>query len=223
MRRIMYGSCVVSSEQAIGDLPRCLVQKRIVRFLLALMHGLACCFYLLLVELFQSTQYHSRERVLFFRSTILMNTDANPFASDGPNTTGGTEDFEGDIDLAGAERTGSVVGGSDQGAASSQFPPPWPGLAMNPLRPTFRAETQTDPTVPPLPEGGGEATAEPEDPSAELLRRVSAGSREPDVSRVKLAKMPAPAGSRGLTPAKAWQDRFTIRLRTWLNVISPEF
>ena len=63
---------------------------------------------------------------------------------------------------------------------------------MNPLGPTFRAETQTDPTVPPLPEGGGgEATAEPEDPSAELLRRVLAGAREPDVSRVKLAIMPS--------------------------------
>ena len=49
---------------------------------------------------------------------------------------------------------------------------------MNPLGPTFRAETQTDPTVPPLPEeGGGEATAEPDDTSAELLRRVLAGSR----------------------------------------------
>ena len=92
------------------------------------------------------------------------------------------------------------------------------------LGPTFRAETQTDPTVPPLPEEEGvEATAEPEDPSAELLRRVLAGAREPDVSRVKLAKMPAPTGSRGLPPAKAWQDWFTIRLRTWANVISPEF
>ena len=66
---------------------------------------------------------------------------------------------------------------------------------MNSLGPTFRAETQTDPTVPPWPEeGGGEATAEPEDPSAELLRRVLSGVREPDVSRVKLAKMPAPTG-----------------------------
>ena len=64
---------------------------------------------------------------------------------------------------------------------------------MNPLGPTFRAETQTDPTVPPLPEEeGGEVTAEPEDPSAELLRRVLAGDREPDVPRVKLARMPAP-------------------------------
>ena len=47
--------------------------------------------------------------------------------------------------------------------------------------------------------------------------------REPDVSRVKLAKIPAPSGSRGLPPAEAWQDWFTIRLRTWANVISPEF
>ena len=43
---------------------------------------------------------------------------------------------------------------------------------MNPLGPTFRAETQTDPTVPPWPEEeGGEATAEPEDPSAGALEK----------------------------------------------------
>ena len=65
--------------------------------------------------------------------------------------------------------------------------------------------------------------AEPEDPSTELLRKVLAGSREPDVSRVKLAKMPAPTGSRVKPSAKAWQDWFTIRLTTWANVISPEF
>ena len=35
--------------------------------------------------------------------------------------------------------------------------------------------------------------------------------------------MPAPTGSRGLPPAKAWQDWFTIWLRTWATVISPEF
>ena len=34
--------------------------------------------------------------------------------------------------------------------------------------------------------------------------------------------MPAPTGSRGLRPAKAWQDWFTTRLRTWANVISRE-
>ena len=50
-----------------------------------------------------------------------------------------------------------------------------------------------------------------------------AGAREPDVSRVKLARLPAPTGSRGLPPAEAWQDWITIRLRTWANVISPEF
>ena len=92
---------------------------------------------------------------------------------------------------------------------------------MNPLGPTFRDETQdettADPTVPPLPEEEGE----PEDPSTELLRRVLAGSREPDVSQVKLAKMPAPTGSRGLLRAKAWQDGFTIKLRTRANVIQP--
>ena len=157
-----------------------------------------------------------------------MNFDANPFADCEPNTTGGTEDLGGDFGLAGAAgraaRTGSVFGGSDQGTASSQFPPPRPGLGMNPVGPTFRAETQTDLTVPLLPEvEGGEATAEPEAPSAKLLRRMLAVAREPDSSRDKLARMPAPTGSRGFPPAKAWQDWFTIRLRTWANVISPEF
>ena len=41
-----------SSEQAFGDLPRCPVQKRIVSFVLALVHGPACCPHLLLVGLF---------------------------------------------------------------------------------------------------------------------------------------------------------------------------
>ena len=93
---------------------------------------------------------------------------------------------------------------------------------MNPLGPTLRAETLTDPTVPPLPEEG-EVTAEPEDHSTEPLRRMLAGAWEPDVSRVNLARMPAPTGSRGLPPAKAWQDWFTVWLRKWANVISPEF
>ena len=98
-----------------------------------------------------------------------------------------------------------MFGGSDQETVSSQFPPPWPGLGMNPLGPTPRAEPQTDPTVPPLPEEEGEVTAEPEDPSTELLRRMCAGAREPDVSRVKLARTPAPTRSRGLPPTNAWQ------------------
>ena len=71
--------------------------------------------------------------------------------------TGGPEDPARDFDLAGAvgraARTGSVFGGSDRGAASTQFPPPMPALGMKPLGPTFGAETQADPTVPPLPEG----------------------------------------------------------------------
>ena len=45
--RIVHGS----SEQAVGDLLRCLVQKRIVCFVLALIHGLACCSHHLLVGL----------------------------------------------------------------------------------------------------------------------------------------------------------------------------
>ena len=71
------------------------------------------------------------------------------------------------------------------------------GPGMHPLAPTFRAET------PPLPEEEGEVAAEPEDPSTELLRKVLAANREPDVPRVKLAEILAPTGSRGLPPAKA--------------------
>ena len=41
-----------SSEQAIGDLLRCLVQKRIVCFVFALIHDLTCCSHFLLVGLF---------------------------------------------------------------------------------------------------------------------------------------------------------------------------
>ena len=66
-----------------------------------------------------------------------MNDDANPFAGYEPNTTGGPEDLEGDFDLAGAAGRAARTGGSDQGAATTQFPPPWPGLGMNPLGPTF--------------------------------------------------------------------------------------
>ena len=106
-----------------------------------------------------------------------MNTGADPFAGYEPNTTGGTEDLGGGFDLteaAGrAARTGCVFGESDQRTASSQFPPPWPGL-------------------------GSESTR--------------------NHVQIQLLQV-----SRGLPPAKAWQDCFTIRLGTWANVISPEF
>ena len=119
-----------------------------------------------------------------------MNNDANPIA----NAGAGQEDLGVDFSLAGA----AEGGGSDQGAASAAFPPPCLGLGLNPRGPAFRAfraETQhgaaADPTVPPLPEVEAERAAEPEDPSTELLSRVLAGNREPDMARVKLAKIPA--------------------------------
>ena len=89
---------------------------------------------------------------------------------------------------------------------------------MNPLGPAFRAETAADPKVPPLPAEEGEGAAEPEDPLTELAKKELAGSREPR----RIASQPAPTGSRGLPPAKASQDWFTIRLRTWASVISLE-
>ena len=150
-----------------------------------------------------------------------MNNDANTFAGYEPNPIGGPDDLGCDFDLAGAagraartwERSRSGIN-----AVSTTM-----AMAGNESSRTFGAETKADPTVPPLPEEEGQVAAEPEDPSTELLRKLLAESREPDVSRVKLAKMSAPTGSRGLPPAKAWQDWFTIRLRTWANVISPEF
>ena len=78
---------------------------------------------------------------------------------------------------------------------------------MNPLGPSFTTETQhgttADPTVPPLPEEEVEIAAEPEDPSTELVRKVLIGNREPDISRVQLAKMPALARSEDLPPEEA--------------------
>ena len=63
-----------------------------------------------------------------------------------------------------------MFGGGDQDTTA--FPPPWPGLGLNPLG--FRAETQrganaADVNDPPLPEGGETGEREPEDHSAELL------------------------------------------------------
>ena len=83
-----------------------------------------------------------------------MNNDANPVTCYEPNAAAGQGNLGSDFTLAGAAeraaRTGSVFGGSDQGAASAAFPPPWPGLGLNLLGPTFRAETQhgaaADPT-----------------------------------------------------------------------------
>ena len=124
----------------------------------------------------------------------MMNIDANPVAVYEPNAVAGQVDLGGDFNLAGAAEKRCKNWGMCQGAASAAFPPPWPGLGLNPRGPTFRAETQHGaaayPTVPPLPEEGEEGSAEPEDPLTELLRRVLAGNRESDMSRVKLAKIP---------------------------------
>ena len=144
------------------------------------------------------------------------NNDAKPLAGYEPSAAAGQEDLGGDFNLAGtagrAARTGCVYGGSDQGAASAAFPPPWPVLGLNPLG---RAETQrkaaAGATVPPLP-------AEPEDLSTELLRKVLAGNREPDISRVKLAKMPAGEGMARLVHDQAQdvgqRDQPRVRGRT---------
>ena len=89
-----------------------------------------------------------------------MNTDADPFAGYEPNTTGGTEDLGGGFDLAGAAgraaRTGSVFGAKRSRDSIITSP----------------TETQTNPTILPLPdEEGGNDTAEPEDPSTEPIEK----------------------------------------------------
>ena len=70
-------------------------------------------------------------------------SSANPFAGYEPSAAAGQEDLKGDFNLAGAAdgatRTGSVFGRSDQGAASAAFPPPWPGLGLNPPGPNVKS------------------------------------------------------------------------------------
>ena len=114
-----------------------------------------------------------------------MNFDANPFSGYEHKAAARQEDLGGDFKL---EQLGEpqelevCFGRSDQGAASAAFPPPWPQLQLNPLKPTFRTNTQhkaaaeaaADPTVPSLLEEEEEGAAEPEDPSTKLLRNVLA-------------------------------------------------
>ena len=56
-----------------------------------------------------------------------------------PKAAAGQADLARDFDLAEAagrtSRTGSVFGGSEQGAAPAAFPPPRLGLGVNPLGP----------------------------------------------------------------------------------------
>ena len=49
-RTVVRTSAHGSREQAIGVLPMCLVQKRVVCFVLAHIHGLACCLFILLYQ-----------------------------------------------------------------------------------------------------------------------------------------------------------------------------
>ena len=91
-------------------------------FRLAHIHGLACCLFILLLILSDPAVSKSRKGVIEHDPHILMNNDPNPFAGYEPNATGELEDLGGDFDLAGAAGTGSVLGGSDQGAAPTQFP-----------------------------------------------------------------------------------------------------
>ena len=90
-----------SSEQAIGDLLRCLVQKRIVCFVFALVHGPTCCSHFLLVGgSILILRCHNPETVLLLLFVFMRDPyERQPFRG---LTTGGTEDLGGDFDLAGA-------------------------------------------------------------------------------------------------------------------------
>ena len=73
---LVCGSCMA---QAFGDLPRCHVQKRIVCFVLALIHDLACCSHLLFA-LPPGWSFHSDPYSITIQKgylfLILMDTDA---------------------------------------------------------------------------------------------------------------------------------------------------
>ena len=60
--RIVHGS----SEQAIVDLPRCLVQKRIVCFVPALMHGHASCSHPSRLVYFDPAVSQSRKGIIIY-------------------------------------------------------------------------------------------------------------------------------------------------------------
>ena len=82
----------------------------------------------------------------------------------------------------------------------TRIPPPWLELGLNPLGPAFRVQSTSsgaaaDATGPRPPEEEEAGPAEPVEPSLEFLK-VVAGNRELDISRVKLAKIPSPTGSR---------------------------
>ena len=115
-----------------------------------------------------------------------MNNDANPFTGCGPIGSAGQEDLGGDFNLAGAAGRAARIGSVFEVAITEQR-----------RRRSHRRGLDgaaADPTGPPLPEKEEAGEGEPEGPSTELLRRVLAGNREPDTSRVKLAKIASSDG-----------------------------
>ena len=105
-----------------------------------------------------------------------MNTDADLFAGCEPNTTGGTDDLGGGFDRSRwsgwkSRENWERVWRKRSRESIITIPTAGPGLGVNPLGTTFREETQSNPTIPPLPEEGGDDTAEPEHPSTELFEK----------------------------------------------------
>ena len=148
----------------------------------------------------------------------MMNNDANHFAVNETNTAAGPEDLGSDFDLAGAaERAAGnwMCVWRERSRCGVNAVPTTVARAGNESS-RYRPDSLHH-----CPKKKGSVQLSLKTFRQKLLRKMLAGSRERDISRVKLAKMPAPTGFRGLPPAK--KTSFTIRLRIRANVISKEF
>ena len=147
----------------------------------------------------ENLYYYFPERTV----SSTMNDDANSFARHEPNAPPGQEE------------------GTDQGAASAAFSPPWPGLGFNPLGPRLVLRLSTElPRTRLVPCQKKKRRVRQ---SLKTLRRSSRGECWLEIVSQTYHESSSRTGSRGLPLGKAWQDWFTIRLRTWANVISPFF
>ncbi len=135
------------------------------------------------------------------------------------------------------QRTAAGLGGlgGPQWVTSGLFaagPPPVP--PRTPLRGSGRrsepAPAGSDPAA-----AAGAAGAQPEAASGTandaavaaemqlLLRLVQALEKNSGEPKMRLAKMPAGAGDRGLPSAKTWKQWYDVRLRTWAAAFDADF
>ena len=136
----------------------------------------------------------------------MMNNDANHFAVNETNTAAGPEDLGSDFDLAGAaERAAGnwMCVWRERSRCGVNAVPTTVARAGNESS-RYRPDSLHH-----CPKKKGSVQLSLKTFRQKLLRKMLAGSRERDISRVKLAKMPAPTGFRGLPPAK--KTSFTIR------------